>query len=147
MNSLEQRALVPVQYVGKKATKIDNVAGTGLIWGPGQIHYVPPLIAQRLARYQDVWSIVDDDIIDQDPAQVGLVVTPSDIEEEATDPSQVELQAKTLDLPNLHGMTRADIATFAAAQFNHAFPASLKKEDMINQIVNLANSRAAGAVE
>ena len=37
---------VPVEYVGKKAVKRDNVANTGLEWTPGQVHIVPPLVAQ-----------------------------------------------------------------------------------------------------
>lgn len=47
-------------------------------------------------------------------------------------------------MPNLQGMKKEDLATFARAQFNHELDAALKKDEMIQQIVSLANSRAAG---
>lgn len=145
MNTTDQRALVPVQYVGKKPEKIDNVADTGLAWLPGQIHFVPPLTAQKLARYPDIWKIVDDATVEADPAAVGLVVTETQLDPPAL--TQIDLQAKTLDLPNLAGMVRADISTFAASQFNVQLPANMKKEDMIQQVVALSNSKAAGEIE
>ena len=152
MSNAEQRALVPVQYIGKKREKEDNVAGTGLVWTPGQIHFVPPLVAQKLARHPDVWKVVDDATVDEDPAKIGLVVTDSDTQ--ITQPptkegekKQPEQPPQTFDLPNLQGMTRPDIAEFVSRNFNTTLPANMKKEDMIAQAVNLANSRAAGEIQ
>ncbi|MDS1141718.1 hypothetical protein RE432_14850 [Pusillimonas sp. SM2304] len=145
----DNRALVPVEYVGKKAEKTDNVAGTGLVWTPGQIHYVPPLMAQKLAKHPDVWRIAEDAAVDDDPARIGLVVTQTDagLQSTVVDEKKPEVTPQTFDLPNLQGMTRSDIAAYAAANFNTNIPANGKKEDMITQIVSLANSRAAGEIQ
>ncbi len=152
MSNAEQRALVPVQYAGKKREKEDNVAGTGLVWAPGQIHFVPPLVAQKLARHPDVWKVVDDATVDEDPAKIGLVVTDSDTQiaqppTKEGEKKQTEQPPQTFDLPNLQGMTRPDIAEFVSRNFNTTLPANMKKEDMIAQAVNLANSRAAGEIQ
>jgi len=146
---------VPIQYVGKKAQKTDNVAGTGLTWTPGQVHIVPPLVAQKLARFADIWREVDPGTVDDDPSSVGMVVTDlsaansglagSKPTAPAGQPPKGEGEEKTFDLPNLQGMTKADLQTYSASQFNHQLDASMKKEDMIQQIVSLANSGLAGA--
>ena len=47
-------------------------------------------------------------------------------------------------MPNLQGMKKEDLQTFALGQFNHQLDGALKKDEMIQQIVSLANSRAAG---
>jgi hypothetical protein len=49
-----------IQYIGKKPEKRDNVAGTGLVWTPGQAHPVedPKKVALLLA-HPDVWARVD----------------------------------------------------------------------------------------
>lgn len=49
-----------VQYVGAKPSKADNIAGTGLTWGPGQAHDVPIEAWEKLAKHPDVWALVDD---------------------------------------------------------------------------------------
>ena len=116
MTNADNRHLLPVKYIGKKQQKVDNVANTGLIWTPGQIHFLPPLVAQKLSAVKDVWEVVDDATVDQ-------------------------------DLPNLACMTRADISEYAESNFNTKLPANAKKEEMIAQIVTLANSRAAGELE
>lgn len=147
MTQTDKRHLVPVKYIGKKKEKIDNVAGTGLAWSIGQIHYVPPLTAQKLSRVTDVWQIVDDQTIENDPAAVGLVLTETESEPNDEQPKEPDAHLQTFDLPNLSGMTKPDIATYAQANFNVTLPATDKKEEMITQVVTLANSRAAGEIE
>lgn len=151
MNPQTDAALVPVKYVGRKAEKQDNVAGTGLIWARGQVHYVPPLIAQKLVKHRDVWGVADED--DLDPAAVGLVVTSETLDPAATltDEQKKEEGKKDevppIELPNLMGMTRPDLLSYAERTFNEKLPANMKKEDMVTQIVALANSRAAGEIQ
>lgn len=136
--------LVPIKYVGKKDQKTDNVADTGLVWQRGEIHYVPPLLAQKYKRHPGVWQEAWDEA-EQDPGSVGMVI-------EGTLPQgeQTNLERAgqvTFDLPNLQGMTKADIATFAQTQYGTQLDPALKKEDMIQQVVALSNSRAAGEIE
>ncbi|MNL75046.1 hypothetical protein D3C87_2007860 [compost metagenome] len=90
----------------------------------------------------------DYDGAEADPARVGLVVTPdTGVSDAVTVPGKKSDQDEgrlPFGLPNLQGMTKGDLQTFSASQFNHQLDAGLKKDDMILQIVNLANSRAAG---
>ena len=48
-------------------------------------------------------------------------------------------------MPNLQAMRKEDLSAFALGQFNQQLDPALKKDEMIQQIVSLANSRAAGA--
>lgn len=45
-----------VQYVGIKSRKMDNIAGTGLVWTPLHVHPVPDDAAARLLAYSNVWK-------------------------------------------------------------------------------------------
>jgi len=132
---------VPVRYIGRKGEKVDNVAGTGLVWQRGQVHFVPPLVAQKLARYPDTWKIISFDEVEADPGQVGLVVT------DATSAMPLKSsvpELPTFDLPNLQGMHANDIVTYAASQFNQTLDPTMDKDALIQRVVALANSRAAG---
>ncbi|MBN9403377.1 MAG: hypothetical protein J0I30_11285 [Burkholderiales bacterium] len=152
---------VPVQYIGRKARKTDNVASTGLEWTPGQIHIVPPLVAQKLTRFADIWREADQDAVNEDPSKVGIIIgDPAALANSRADEGgqglatgqqppagqQQDEQPQTFDLPNLQGMTKADLATYSASQFNHQLDGGMKKEDMIQAIVTLANSRAGEGV-
>ncbi len=47
-----------VKYIGNKVSKTDNVAATGLIWGPGQVHPVLDDVAAKLFSHPTVWKDV-----------------------------------------------------------------------------------------
>ncbi|MGZ9893035.1 hypothetical protein ACXXNA_05700 [Bordetella bronchiseptica] len=138
---MEQDNLIPIMYIGAKEQKKDTVAGTGLVWERGQIHIVPPLIAAKLTPYKDVWREAWEEA-ENNPDNVGLVVTtpapPGG--EETGEQSQIP----PFNMPNLQGMNKNDLTAFALGQFNHQLDSALKKDEMIQQIVSLANSRASG---
>lgn len=138
---MEQDNPIPIKYIGSKAQKKDTVAGTGLVWERGQIHFVPPLIAIKLTPYKDVWREAWDEAEDN-PASVGLVLTAQ--QSAGTPRSAEQSQVPPFNMPNLQGMKKEDLQTFALGQFNHQLDGALKKDEMIQQIVSLANSRAAG---
>lgn len=47
-----------IAYIGLKASKTDNVAGTGLTWVAGQEHEVANLGAcAKLLKHADVWAV------------------------------------------------------------------------------------------
>lgn len=49
-----------ITYIGKKALKADNVAGTKLVWTQGQSHEVADLVAcAKLLKHTDSWAIDD----------------------------------------------------------------------------------------
>lgn len=47
---------IAIKYVGKKPSKVDNVAETGLVWLPGQVHEVPVVKAAIMLQHPDVWA-------------------------------------------------------------------------------------------
>ena len=47
-----------IQYHGPKVSKRDNVARTGLVWMPGQVHFVSDEAAQKLLAYPSIWREV-----------------------------------------------------------------------------------------
>ena len=70
---MESRKL---QYIGKKASKPDNICKTGLIWeGPGDVKEVPSVVAERLLQHTDIWRDVTDEVqkTGQAPAIDGLI--------------------------------------------------------------------------
>jgi|GEM_PF-1326349 hypothetical protein len=136
--------LIPIEYVGKKAEKRDNVADTGLSWRPGQIHFVTPRVAVILLRYPDIWR-ESWDKAESDPGSVGLVVEDPPPPPE---PTPVEKRGQVaFDLPNLQGMTNDDLVKFAQSAYGQTLSAELDKGVLIQQIVTLSNSKAAGEIE
>ena len=46
-----------VVYIGLKPQKGDNVAGTKLVWAPGQVHEIEDeKIAAKLVEHADIWA-------------------------------------------------------------------------------------------
>ena len=154
MNNTAQTG-VPVKYIGKKQEKTDNVANTGLTWTRGQIHGVPPVAAQILAKHPTVWQIVSWGDVDADPARLGVIVDsqpPAALvnDDPAAPKVEGEQQPDQIDtpvLPNLQGMTKPDLVSFAEAQFNQKLDGRNSKESLIDQIVALTNSTATGAAQ
>lgn len=123
---------VPIKYVGAKAQKSDNVANTGLVWTPGQVHFVPPSDAFLLMKHPDVWVVP----ADFDVADVGVALgelpnkRPETPEEEASDP-----------LPRLEQMTKQEIALFSHRRFGLSMDhSSMQKDEMIRNIVVMHNT-------
>ena len=49
-----------IKYIGQKAKKQDNVASTGLVWEPGEVHEVKdPGKAAALLKFPGVWELVE----------------------------------------------------------------------------------------
>lgn len=137
----QQSNLIPIKYIGSKDRKKDSVAGTGLVWEQGQIHYVPPRVAIQLTPYSDVWREAWEEA-EEDPGSVGTVLTEQQLGDRAVPPEQPEIPP--FNMPNLQAMRKEDLSAFAMGQFNQQLDPALKKDEMIQQIVSLANSRAAG---
>lgn len=55
---------IMVRYVGYKARKADNVAGTNVVWlGHGDIQLVPAAAWPKLAKYPDVWALPEESAV------------------------------------------------------------------------------------
>lgn len=147
---------IAVKYVGVKTLKSDNVANTGLTWVPGEIHLVSGPAAQRLLQHPDVWANANAEVA-ADPGLLSAGLAPSLLQQVAT-PAEASIRAggepesdqaqqpvvQPFNMPNLHGMTKGDIVSFAKSQFGTELDESLKKDDLIASVTTLANSRAGG---
>lgn len=127
--------LVAVEYIGTKPVKKDNVAETGLSWTPGQVHYLPVIIATKLFAHPSIW-IDGTDTAEQDPSRVGMVVDSTPDKPNTS----VEDDTTAIDLPNLQNMTKPDIQAYALRAFNVTLEPAMKKDDMIQQVVSLRNA-------
>lgn len=59
-----------IKYIGKKDSRADTVAGTGIVWlGHGDVHDVPDSAAAKLLRHADVWAV---DAADAPTSTAGL---------------------------------------------------------------------------
>jgi hypothetical protein len=131
--------MVPIKYIGTKSRKTDNVAGTDLVWSPGEIHVVPSILAPKFIKYPDVWA-VPENFEAEDPAVVGLVIEDSEavktVEEE-------ELNTPMVEIPNSFvGFNKEQIAQLAHRAFGVRLdPGALKREEMIDAVRGLKNSR------
>lgn len=96
-----------ITYVGKKASREDSVAGTGLVWRQGETLPVPVAAAMVLLRHPDTWARADDDVTDDgEPELEQAQPAPQrDEADEALD--AVPLQAVAV-------MDKVDLARFAA---------------------------------
>ena len=96
-----------ITYVGKKESREDSVAGTGLVWRQGETLPVPIAAAAVLLRHPDTWARADDDVTDDgEPEIEPTALAPRrDEADEARD--AVPLQAVAV-------MDKADLARFAA---------------------------------
>jgi hypothetical protein len=114
-----------IKYVGRKDSRDDNVASTGLVWKKGQVHEVSPNKAALLLLHPDIWKVVKGgaDAIGeaiQETEQVELV---EPVEEKAAveeDPlskidvaalSKAELQSYAIRHSNVKLDSRASIET------------------------------------
>jgi hypothetical protein len=134
-----QATTTAVKYIGKKAVKRDNVAGTGLEWTPGQIHVLPTVQAIKLLRHPDIWADADEEAA-EDPASIGQVINslPENPQQSVEQPEGQQLPG-TIDMPNLGGMTVPDILAYAQRQFHQDLDPELPKEDLIAKVISLRN--------
>lgn len=120
-----------IAYVGKKPTRDDNVAGTGLVWDKDTTHFVTEAQCAKLMEHPDIWACVGE----KDAADVA---------------QQQDEKKKPAEEPyanvNLADMSKAKIAEYAARTFNVTIDASNKtsKQAMIDKVVNLQNSHRQG---
>jgi len=148
---------VPVQYVGIKPVKVDNVANTGLTWTPQQVHPVTALEAQKLARHPDVWQIVAPEDVSGEPTQPSVSTVATQIAEallaaRAQEQAKQEQQSKDAqsrqtiglpDLPDLNNMGKRELLDYAESRYNQRLDGRSSKQALVSQIVTLANSLAA----
>lgn len=114
-------AMIPVRYVGPKATEVEHNYGSWVEFRQGEITQVPDYAAKILlekhpSEYKDART----------NKQQHSVIKPAEA------PPAKEVEAVELPpLVNLDGMTREQIAVFAHKHWGVELPATGKKPDMI----------------
>lgn len=121
---------VAVQYIGKKEKKEDTVAGTGLVWFQGQVHFVPPIVAAKLLKYPDAWKEVDPDSI-EDPAIVGMMLEESDIN------NPTKIIREDTHMPNFESMDKQALIAYGRTQFGIDIAPQTKEENIRAKLTNL----------
>ncbi len=48
--------MIEIQYIGNKKLKRDTVAGTGMVWRPGQVLPVDDKAAVQLLQFPSIWA-------------------------------------------------------------------------------------------
>jgi len=143
---------VPIQYIGIRPLKADNVAGTGLTWHRHQIHPVAATLAQKLLRHPDVWQLVAPEDLPAVHAATDSAATaqgtPAPLAAALSTVSQapppVSTEAHGLpDLPDLGSMDKPALVAYAQNRFNQKLDARHSKSALVSQIVALTNSIAA----
>lgn len=63
--------MAKIQYIGKKPSKDDNVAGTGIVWnGPGDVQEVKSAEAvEKLLEHKTVWALVPESTPVAEPSE------------------------------------------------------------------------------
>lgn len=68
-----------IEYIGKKKSKVDNVAGTGAVWdGPGDVVEIEdPKAVAKLIEHKDAWRVADATDTSSDEADPAAAATPT----------------------------------------------------------------------
>lgn len=129
-----------IQYVGKKPSRADTVAGTNLVWTPGQVHPVEEAAAKKLMFHTDIWKSIGTEEVAPDKRDVKIAVAkPAEKKKEQEEPFEVA---------NLDAMKRPELAAYAKRNFNiNLNPVKSKAADMIMTIRQLQNKALAAQDE
>lgn len=129
--------IVQIKYIGRKATKRDNVADTGLEWTPGQVHSVPRVAAIKLLRHPDVW--VTDEAIDLPrlPRRDPIRDATDPVEDEEEEENGHVRQASVL--PNISTMNVKSLVALAKSRFGRDLDESKAAADLRQEIVAMEN--------
>ena len=112
--------LIPIKYVGLKPMRPDSVAGTGLVWLPGETHEVEPGAALKLLKHPDVWA---DARAEEDQAPIEAKAE----EKPAEPPKEAEYAPPLVDL---NGMSKQALTEFAARELHEELDQKKSVKDL-----------------
>lgn len=122
--------MVKIKYVGRKATAIDNVAGSGKIWaGAGDVQEVTAQQARKLVLYADQWALENEKdlkLIAKEP--VTRFINP--------DGDRVEIKESALNRA-LEKLSHDELRAFALENFQKSFRPDATRTSMMNDIEEL----------
>ena len=118
--------MVGVKYIGNRESHIDNLYGTGLEWVPGQAHSVIKATARMLLAHTDVYEECE--------ANSNEVVLDKPANGEKD-------EGRMTALPNLEGMDKDALVTFAQQHFGERMHKTMKEDTMRARILGMIQER------
>lgn len=118
--------MVGVKYIGNRESHIDNLYGTGLEWVPGQAHNVAKATAKMLLSHADVYEECEAD------SNEVVLSQPANGEKD---------EGRMTALPNLEGMDKDALVTFAQQHFGERMHKTMKEDTMRERILGMIQER------
>ncbi len=117
-----------IRYIGKKASKTDNLYGTGIIWnGTGDVQEVPGNAGHKLILHTDCWEAVGP-------------VPPIENEPQVPATRPEEEMTEMPPLVDLSNMTKGDLEEYALAHFNVNLDKRKNKDSLVHEVTTLMNT-------
>lgn len=117
-----------IKYVGKKTSRTDSVADTGLVWKQGQVHVVTDAVAERLLAHPDVWA----ESSLEEAMEAGTTKAPAKNEVDVTDAKPKKPRSEDDDEPmtsvNTRDMSLTELRNYARSHLNMTLPARITEE-------------------
>lgn len=137
---------VAVQYIGRRETFNDTLYGTGLTFSRDQVRKLPPEIAPKFLRHQDLFKRVEaaKPAATEQPAANEASEPDDDDTTEVLERSRAakkddqNKENQLLDvIDQVNQMTKAGLAEFAQRNFQHEFKANTKVGEMRAEVVQM----------
>lgn len=138
MSQLHAVILVGIAYIGAKASKRDTYFNTGLEFERGQVHQVPAVTANQMARHTDVYALessqrykewlakFESGELDQEPVTAPQTHDAQTLVNDKVTELQLELQKfPRKDMIRDHEVTKA---------LGLEFDADMKMSDMVDAV-------------
>lgn len=123
-----------IEYVGKKPSRADTLAGTGIVWnGPGDVQEVPDEAVPRLLMHPDVWAVAEKAApkAPEAPKAAAPADDGSDSKAEVSGPKYLmQTEEGALALDNLDKEALRKIAQESGLTIHHKKPAEFFREEL-----------------
>lgn len=115
--------MIGIKYIGTREVHEDNLYGTGLTFAPDEVHNVEDTIAARMLVHADTYK--ETKAVKGEPAATAAT----------TEMEQI------VPLPNLEGMNRQELTTFAQQHYGEKFHHKMSEENMRSSIHAIIQAR------
>lgn len=126
--------MAKIRYVGSKPSKMDNIAGTGVVWnGNGDVKNIPDRVVPLLLAHPDVWALDDGETVNQ-----AVDIDPAKMETQHEQDPLSETDSKA-PMVNLETMDKDGLREYAQRYFGHTFHHNTGEGRMRDEIIGLMN--------
>jgi len=122
--------MAQVKYIGRKATAIDNVANSGVMWnGNGDVQAVTDRQARILVKYADQWTLAEESdsiLLKKEP--VMAFINPEG--------ERVEIPESAMKKPLEH-MDMDELRAYALEFYQKSFGPRISRKRLVDEIEEL----------